>query len=205
MNEADIVKKLILSLKGQLRGAVIDKHADRIVRNIPDVSVDYGGLTSWIEVKYLRLNETESKRKKHFTKSQLVRCEQRDQQAYCRYFVAYHANNTLCGLLLRPVDVRVALEREPLNILKYASLFGPFNIAVTRLALALKERNVHNLREHQDQEKTNNAGKGKAAVALRRGRHLAFRKVSPVGVASASHRRRATIKASKQSCRRGKR
>lgn len=52
MKEVDLVRNLIDTLRKELAGAVVFKHADTMTAGIPDISVTWGGMTTWLEVKY---------------------------------------------------------------------------------------------------------------------------------------------------------
>jgi hypothetical protein len=185
VNEAQIVKKLILGLKARLPNAVIDKHSDRVVRNVPDLSVDYGGFTTWIEVKYLRAGETPSRRRVHFNESQLVRNERRAWQADCRYFVAYqYDDDQLYAATFRPKNVRRALAQDPLDLMSHAITKGRFNDVVATLAQSLKEKaRVYNLCGNEDEEAADSTSGPEGTVALRRGRRFTSGEVPARGLA----------------------
>lgn len=52
MKEVDLVLALVRKLAEKLPGAVVFKHADTMTAGIPDISVTWGGVTTWLEVKY---------------------------------------------------------------------------------------------------------------------------------------------------------
>lgn len=52
MNEAYLKKRLKDALREAMPGAVIYRHEDKFSGGIPDLSVTWSGVTSWIEVKY---------------------------------------------------------------------------------------------------------------------------------------------------------
>lgn len=52
MNEAYLKKRLKESLRVVMPGCVVYRHEDKFSGGVPDLSVTWGGVTSWIEVKY---------------------------------------------------------------------------------------------------------------------------------------------------------
>lgn len=54
MNEKFLTGKLIAEFNRSLNGAVVLKHTDQFTSGVPDLSVTWGGATTWIEVKVVR-------------------------------------------------------------------------------------------------------------------------------------------------------
>ena len=54
MNEAYLKKRLKEALKKALPGCVVVRHEDKFSAGVPDMSVTWAGVTSWVEVKYQR-------------------------------------------------------------------------------------------------------------------------------------------------------
>jgi len=52
MNESTLQAELLKALRAGLPGAVIFKHTDKLTWGIPDLSVNWMGLTTWLELKY---------------------------------------------------------------------------------------------------------------------------------------------------------
>jgi len=52
VTEATLTRALVKVLRAGLPGAVVIKHADRFTAGVPDLSVTWGGRTTWLEVKY---------------------------------------------------------------------------------------------------------------------------------------------------------
>lgn len=52
MQEKDLVRRLKKTLETRLPGSVIIKHSDAMVAGIPDLSVTWQGVTTWLEVKH---------------------------------------------------------------------------------------------------------------------------------------------------------
>lgn len=52
MNEKTLLLKMVKQLNKDLPNATIFKHADRVTAGIPDVSVTWKRMTTWLEVKY---------------------------------------------------------------------------------------------------------------------------------------------------------
>lgn len=51
MNEASLSRTLCQRLRRELPGAVVFKHNDLSTAGVPDISVTWGGITVWLEVK----------------------------------------------------------------------------------------------------------------------------------------------------------
>jgi len=114
MNEATVVRAIVDHLRERLPGAVVFKHNDRITAGIPDVSVTYGGRTTWLEVKLIgSWNDSPSSLMKKFDALQLATmlrlADARAGQAY--YLVAYEGKKKLDVILPREVK----LCRDQLN------------------------------------------------------------------------------------------
>jgi hypothetical protein len=56
-NEQSLTRKLIDVLKELLPGSVVLKHTDQFTAGVPDLTVTWGWLTSWIEVKVVRAGQ----------------------------------------------------------------------------------------------------------------------------------------------------
>jgi hypothetical protein len=54
MNEQAVTRKLIENLATELPGSVVLKHTDQFTSGVPDLTVTWGWLTTWIEVKVVR-------------------------------------------------------------------------------------------------------------------------------------------------------
>jgi hypothetical protein len=57
MTEKSLCAGLVKALRLGLVGSVVFKHADRVTAGIPDVSVTWGGRTTWLEVKFVRAGQ----------------------------------------------------------------------------------------------------------------------------------------------------
>jgi len=53
MTESDLTKRFIEALRRTMPGAVVFKHADAWTAGIPDLTVSWRGVTTWVEVKKL--------------------------------------------------------------------------------------------------------------------------------------------------------
>lgn len=129
MNEAQVVRRLVAALKVRLPGAVIFKHADMVTAGIPDISVTWRGKVDWLEVKYLKAGETIFTARRKFDKRQLVQCERLEAQGACRYVVAYQGHDGLVLRVLRPSQVRAAIDGDSSKLPYYDT----FEVAVTKL------------------------------------------------------------------------
>jgi hypothetical protein len=89
MTERDVVKKIKQHLEKKLPGVVVFKIQDYMTAGIPDLAVSYNDRITWIEVKYLRPNETKSQFRKHFDQLQLTVCLLLGKQVPTYYFIAY--------------------------------------------------------------------------------------------------------------------
>ena len=141
MNEADIKGKIVAQLKEDLPRACVIRHEDLIRKGIPDLSATYGG-TSWLEVKYLRLNESQSKFREHFDLLQLATCRWLEAQGRCDYLVVYHLRKELYAAVISPKSVSVFLEWKILdvgNFITYAKVVAPFKQAVDSWVFSLKQ------------------------------------------------------------------
>lgn len=54
MTEAKFTKRLITEIKKEMPGAVVFKHADKFTVGVPDMSVSWGGVTTWWEIKVFK-------------------------------------------------------------------------------------------------------------------------------------------------------
>lgn len=54
MNEAYLKQRLVKAIKEKMPGAVVVRHEDQFTAGIPDISITWAGVTSWVEVKYSR-------------------------------------------------------------------------------------------------------------------------------------------------------
>jgi hypothetical protein len=93
--EAQLTAALVRTFREHLPRAVVFKHCDRMTAGIPDVSVTYGGLTVWLEVK-LAAPAARSR------DQQVRTCANLDRQGAC-YFVVYCADRP--GGRVRTVSV----------------------------------------------------------------------------------------------------
>ena len=53
VNEATLKQELVLAFKKSLPGAVVFRHEDKFRAGIPDISVTWNRMTTWLEVKYI--------------------------------------------------------------------------------------------------------------------------------------------------------
>lgn len=114
MKEADVVAKIRYEVKKQLPLAKFLKHNDFSSEGIPDLSISFAGMTTWVEVKLLKAKETQVSFAKHLKPGgrmvQLVTCQQLEKQARCYYLIAYPLAKQLRGALLTPSRVAELLE-----------------------------------------------------------------------------------------------
>jgi len=108
MKEAHIVAKIEEQVKKQLPGAVWLKLNDYSTTGIPDVTITYGGRTTFVEVKLLRPNETRAQFIKHFDKLQLATCRLLERQGRCLYFIVFGDSASI----VRPSTLARYLENE---------------------------------------------------------------------------------------------
>jgi hypothetical protein len=54
MDEAYLKGRLVKTLREAMPGAVVTRHEDKLQAGIPDISVAWRGITSWVEVKHWR-------------------------------------------------------------------------------------------------------------------------------------------------------
>jgi hypothetical protein len=54
VNEAYLKRKLVDTLRVTMPGAVVIRHEDKFTAGVPDLSVSWNGITSFVEVKYQR-------------------------------------------------------------------------------------------------------------------------------------------------------
>ena len=113
MTERDIVKKIKDYLAKKLPEAVVLKIQDYYTAGIPDLAINYDGATTWIEVKYLRENETKSQFRKHFDQLQLATCLLLEKQVPVYYFIAYQLCNRLQAALFSPQQLNTLLKEDP--------------------------------------------------------------------------------------------
>jgi len=52
MKESDLSRALVKVLRAGMPDGVVFKHADTITAGIPDISVTWHGVTSWLEIKH---------------------------------------------------------------------------------------------------------------------------------------------------------
>jgi hypothetical protein len=107
MKEADVVAKIHQEVRKQLPRAVYLKFADTTTTGIPDLEVTYGGRTTHVEVKLLRVGETPAQFRKHFSKLQLATCRLLEQQGRCQYFIAWGES----AAIMRPHLLAWCLEK----------------------------------------------------------------------------------------------
>lgn len=91
MTEATITVEVMRMLKEHLKVPVIFKHHDISTSGIPDMSITYGGLTFWIELKLLKEGESRAKFLRHFEPLQLAECRLLERQGRCFYLLAQEA------------------------------------------------------------------------------------------------------------------
>lgn len=82
MNEADLKRRLKKAIEATMRGAVVFRHEDTFTAGIPDLSVTWGGVTSWWEVKYARIG-----RVAHPTKLQAYTLDQLNRAGHAGLIV----------------------------------------------------------------------------------------------------------------------
>lgn len=58
MTEGDLKRKLCKAVAQAMPGAVIFRHEDKFSAGVPDVSITWGGVTTWWEVKFEPLGQT---------------------------------------------------------------------------------------------------------------------------------------------------
>jgi hypothetical protein len=113
MRETDLIARIHEAVKKQLPRAVYIKINDLSTTGIPDLEITYGGRTTHVEVKLLRLGETPAQLKKHFSALQLATCRLLELQGRCVYFVAA---GDVIALLLRPHQVACYLDQGARSI-----------------------------------------------------------------------------------------
>lgn len=97
-NEAALAAEVAGRMKELLSVPVVFKHHDVSTAGIPDMSVTYGGLTFWVELKLVREGETEAKFRKHFDPLQLAQCRLLERQGRCFYLLALEGRKTAAAL-----------------------------------------------------------------------------------------------------------
>lgn len=142
MNEASIKAKIVAHLKKEIPMACVLRHEDAFTAGIPDISINFRG-TYWLEVKYLRAGETQSKMREHFDLLQLATCRWLEAQAHCDYFLAYHLGKVLHSVIVSPLDLSVWLESKVLdvgNFQRCARAIGVLSTTLDQLTYNLKQR-----------------------------------------------------------------
>lgn len=123
MKEADLKRRLVKALGSSLPGAVIYRHEDTFTAGIPDISVTWGGITSWWEVKYEPLGRTskatrlqlhELKRLGAETVSGLITYRDRKREGGQRVLIEVHGPSGL----LDPIAITNYNHHEVAEVLR---------------------------------------------------------------------------------------
>jgi len=111
MNERSLTSGLMLVLGVMFPRAEIIKHSDRFTSGIPDLSVTNAGLTTWIEVKYVRRG---SSLRAEVSPIQLLRCRRLARATRDRcWFIAYYEHpRRVC--LVTPSTLAACKTGEPI-------------------------------------------------------------------------------------------
>ncbi|MHB8503147.1 MAG: hypothetical protein ACYDHE_19670 [Candidatus Acidiferrales bacterium] len=110
MREADVVARIHQELKKQLPRCVYLKLNDLSTTGIPDLALTYGGRTTFVEVKFLKEDESPSSFKKHFSALQLATCQLLEHQGRCYYFISFESAEPH-ALIIKPHRLAYALEK----------------------------------------------------------------------------------------------
>jgi len=82
-SEASLQSSLIRACEDAMPGALVWSHTDKMNAGIPDVSLNWAGTTTWIEVKYMNPRFIDRGIQRHSLK--------RAERAAQAYYVVYHA------------------------------------------------------------------------------------------------------------------
>lgn len=140
MTEAKVCTDLRAALLRLLPGARVYKHHDVSTAGIPDLSINWNQRTMWVEVKLLKLGETESRFRKHFNALQLAEAVLLDQQQSTYYFVAYPYNAKLRATIWNPDALRFFLTGKDIEWLGYSRPYKPRGYAFDGLFDQAAER-----------------------------------------------------------------
>lgn len=100
MTERSVNESLIKVLRQELLGCVIIKHADRFTAGVPDMSVSWGGATTWLELKLLRTGTVLGQ----LPQAQLVMCAKLEMATNRCWIVVYDMKQKLT-LIYRPTTL----------------------------------------------------------------------------------------------------
>lgn len=112
MNESNVSSKIIKDLKRSLPGAIIWKLNDLSTAGIPDIAINYRLKTTYVEVKYIRAEESRSKFLKHFDKQQLASNVLLSRHASVFYLVAYEMDFGTRAFLFDPGYLKRYLDAD---------------------------------------------------------------------------------------------
>jgi hypothetical protein len=136
MNEAKVVRDVLTNLKRLLPGAVCFKHNDLSTAGIPDISINFRGRTTWIEVKLSRSEEGRSRFLRHFDRLQLASCILLERQVPAYYLVAFEAHTIdTMAALYSPKRVKACLtEQNDARGFRENLAWGDLSSVLNRLA-----------------------------------------------------------------------
>lgn len=123
MNEKTLTEALICSTKQILAGSEVVKLSDKATIGIPDLCVNWGGATWWVEVKYLRKGHTLEREWKPIQRHFLMRLQQTTGKGLLFVYSDQDGERGILATLYRSLGVHgVEPEHE---IAEYDCRFGP--------------------------------------------------------------------------------
>lgn len=141
MDEAKVKSEIMQQLKRRVPSACAIRHEDLFRSGVPDISVTMG-LTHWLEVKYVRPKDTDSKIREHFPKLQLATCLWLERQGRCNYLVAFAHGRMTYAVVIKPVEVVRMLAEPELSIDRlsgFARASASLKDVVDRFIVNMKE------------------------------------------------------------------
>lgn len=140
-NEASICAKIKEGFSKLLPGAVVYKHHDVSTIGMPDHSINWRQRSLWLEVKYLKRNETWKDFLKHFDKLQLAQAIILSRQQRTYYLVAYPSKEADLAVLWDPMMLKNFLDdsRSEVYNWRFAANNGSLAEVLTYLANRMKE------------------------------------------------------------------
>jgi len=107
MNEAGLIVRIKNFLEGNLAGPiVVIKHHDSVTAGIPDLSIAYRVVTTWVEVKLLRTG-SKGECRKAFDPRQLAFMHRIARVAPAFYLIGHQEEETVRLRVSKPFEVHV--------------------------------------------------------------------------------------------------
>ncbi len=103
MNEGDLKDTLVRTLRQTMVGAAIFRHEDKFTAGIPDISVNWRGFTTWIEVKYLNPDFIGKE-------IQYVTALKLEREARCLYALYVQRRGERRTVVVKPSELKRTLE-----------------------------------------------------------------------------------------------